>query len=149
LTLPLARFAAYKLFEFNRLAHFSDIEEYCHTHYFVTRPHDAVVFLLAEREGARRAAEVIPVLRELFDARLVVVRCEDLPALGPDDLVVPCGGSDLERAVGITVAVEWSTYLWGRIDTPDINTFHAGFDTERLVSGSTRMVRGSDVRLEP
>lgn len=149
--LPLARFGAYKLFEFNRLAHFADVEEYCHTHYFVTRPGDAVVFLVADRESARRAGEVGPVLAELFEARVVVLRAADVetPWAAGEEVAVPAGGSPLERHVALAVAVEWLAYLWGRIGARDVNTFHAGFDTERLVGASLRTIRRSRIVVAP
>ena len=148
--LPLARFGAYKLLECNRTAQFSDPEEYCHTHYFVTRPRDAVVFLLADPEARRRASEIAPVLRELFDAHLIVLRSDDVaPLHAAFDVSVASGESDLERYVALTVGLEWITYLWGRVDAPDINRFHAGHDTERLVGASLRTIRRSEIRIPP
>ena len=147
--LPLARFGAYKMFEFNRPAHFAEVEEYCHTHYFVTRPGDAVVFLPGGAAGARRAAEIAPVLHELFEARIAFVRTADLeappPVPGSLDLVLPAVESELERAIAQVVAVEWLAYLWGRIGAPDVDTFHAGYDTEKLVGASMRTIRSSRV----
>ncbi|MAF65568.1 MAG: hypothetical protein CMJ84_07905 [Planctomycetes bacterium] len=147
-TLPLARFAAYKLFEFDRAAHFADIEEYCHTQYFVTRPGAAVVCLLDDADSARRAEEISDVLAELFHARPLLMCSADVatPWAEPGRRIeVPVGGSPLERQVALTVAIEWLTYLWGRIGAPNVNSFHGGFDTERLVAGTMRTIRGSRV----
>jgi len=147
--LPLARFAAYKMFEFDRLAHFSEIEEYCHTHYFVTRPGDAVVFILQSDDDVARAREIAPVLIELFEARVVSIRLADVAAPADtigSEVVVEGGRSPLERAVGPLLAVEWFTYLCGRVGAPDINTFHAGHDTERLIGASMRTIRRSEIR---
>ncbi len=148
-TLPLARFGCYKMFEYNRIAHFTDIEEYCHTHYFITRPGDAVIFVVHDAASAERAAEIGPVLTELFDARIVVVHPADTACPAPLSaaaVAVPTGRSQLERLLGLLVAIEWVTYLWGRIGAPDINTFHAGYDTERLVGASGRTIRASRIR---
>jgi hypothetical protein len=46
----------------------------------------------------------------------------------------------------LILATEWLTYLWGRIGAPNINTFHAGYDTERLVAASGRTIRASRIR---
>jgi hypothetical protein len=144
---PLARFASYKLFEYDRVAHAADLEEYCHTHYFVTRTGDALLFVLHETEAALRAAEIAPVLVELFDLRCAVVRSDDVPAIGVgEELVVPAGGSPLERAVALVLALEWLTYLQGRVGLPNVDTFHGGRDTERLVAGSLRTIRRSTIR---
>jgi hypothetical protein len=146
-TAPLARFAAYKLFELDRVAHASDVEEYCHTHYFITRTGDALVLVLDEPEAAARAAEIAPVLADLFALRVVCVRPDDLPALAVgEELVVPAGRSPLERAVALLLALEWLTYLWGRVGLPNVDTFHGGRDTERLVAGSLRTIRRSAIR---
>lgn len=147
--LPLARFASYKMFEFDRAAHFTEIEEYCHTHYFVTRLGDAVVFTLQTDDDALRAGEIAPVLAELFEARIVIVRPDDIDApagVAGDEIVVPGGGSTLERTLGLLLAFEWITYLCGRIGAPDIDTFHAGHDTERLIGASMRTIRRSAIR---
>jgi hypothetical protein len=46
--------------------------------------------------------------------------------------------------------VQWLTYAIGRVHAPNINTFHAGYDTERLVAGTLRTIRNSAIRsLEP
>ena len=63
-----ARFASYKMHEFNRLALFTGIEEYCHTLYFITRSRDTMVFLILDDCTAARTGEVVPVLCEYFDA---------------------------------------------------------------------------------
>lgn len=147
--LPIARFAAYKMFELNRPAHWTDLEEYAHTQYFITRPGDALVVLVHDAASAARAAEIVPVLDELFDARCVIVRTSDVEPAWPkadDDVVVPAGGSALERHVALILAVQWVAYLWGRIGAPNIDTFHAGYDTERLVAASLRTIRRSRIR---
>ena len=147
--LPIARFGAYKMFEFDRSAHFTEIEEYCHTHYFITRRGDSVVLVLQTEDDAQRAAEIAPVLAELFEACIVVIRPDDVTLPNPitcDDVIVPGSGSALERALGLLLAVEWVTYLCGRVGAPDIDTFHAGHDTARLISASMRTIRRSVIR---
>jgi hypothetical protein len=140
------------MFEFNRPAHFNDIEEYCHTHYFITRPRDLVIFLIEQSAAERRAAEIAPTLVELFDARTVAVRSADVtprfePSAGCID--VPAADHPFQRLLAMVVAVEWMTYLCGRIGAPDINTFHAGYDTERLVAASLTTIRHSAILEAP
>ena len=69
-------------------------------------------------------------------------------SLAANPHAVPTGGSALERHVALIVALEWLTYLWGRIGAPNIDTFHAGFDTERLVAASMKTIRQSRVRAD-
>lgn len=150
----LARFAAYKMFEFNRVAHFNGIEEYCHTHYFITRPGDTVVFLINDQDTAARAAEIVPVLQELFQARIIWLHPRSRGTEPPtwifrerlDAIDLPTASGPGQQFLSFVLALEWVTYTIGRINAPDINTFHAGYDTERLVAGSLRTIRRSAIR---
>jgi hypothetical protein len=45
------------------------------------------------------------------------------------------------------LALEWFTYAIGRVEAPNINTFHAGYDTDRLVAGTLRTIRRSVMRV--
>ncbi len=147
---PMARYSAYKMFEYNRLAHFSDIEEYCHTQYFITREGDGVVLLVPDLASSHRAQEISPVLQELFGDRILWIRSSAVePCVGMDsEIVVPAGRTLLSNTLGFVLAIQWLTYFWGRVGAPDINTFHAGYDTERLVGASLRTIRQSRIRLE-
>lgn len=150
----LARFAAYKLYEFNRLACSSEIEEYCHTLYFVTRIGDTVVFLVDDDETAARGVEIVPVLAHLFAARIIWLQPQSLsapiipgvPVEHVEVVMLPPSEGSIQQALDLLLAVEWITYAIGRIGAPDINMFHAGYDTERLVAGSLRTVRRSAIR---
>jgi len=150
----LARFAGYKLYEFNRLASSSEIEEYCHTLYFVTRIADTIVFLIDDDEAAARGVEIVPVLADLFAARIIWLQPESLsrpiipgvPAEHVEVVMLPPSRGPVQQALDLLLALEWITYAIGRIGAPDINIFHAGYDTERLVAGSLRTVRRSAIR---
>ncbi len=150
----IARFGCYKMYEFNRLAHFTGVEEYCHTHYFITRPGDTIVFLVTDQDTAGRAGEIAPVLYELFDARMIWLQHQSLeygglPASSADYMEVvnlPPTNDPVLQFLDLVLAVEWLTYLTGRVGAPNINTFHAGYDTERLVVGTLRTIRQSAIR---
>jgi DNA-binding MurR/RpiR family transcriptional regulator len=150
----VARFASYKMHEFNRQAHFTGIEEYCHTLYFITRSNDTVVFLVFDEDTAARAREVVPVLCEFFDARIIWVQPkffgnEFLPAAPEHNIHVvstPASDQPLQQFLEFILAVQWLTYAIGRVNAPNINTFHAGYDTERLVAGTLRTIRKSAIR---
>jgi D-arabinose 5-phosphate isomerase GutQ len=153
-----ARFATYKMHEFNRLALFTGIEEYCHTLYFITRSKDTIVMLVFDQDTAARAREIVPVLCEFFDAGIIWLQPEfsgnDLTptASGHKIQVVNTPASDrpLQQFLDSILAVQWLTYAIGRVNAPNINTFHAGYDTERLVAGTLRTIRQSAIRtLEP
>ncbi len=151
----IARFACYKMFEFNRLAHFTGIEEFCHTHYFITKTSDTVVFLVDDHDVATRGAEIVPVIQELFDAQIIWIQAQPLgEVLLPSDSLssievvnLPAAGEPVQRFLDLVLALQWLTYLIGRVEAVDINTFHAGYDTERLVAGTLRTIRRSAIRV--
>ena len=151
----LARLGSYKMYEFNRLAHFTGIEEYCHTHYFITRTGDTIVFLIADQDSAARAAEIVPVLIELFDARVIWIQPESFyraHQTGNSDnslevVNLPVANESVQQFLDFVLAVQWVTYAIGRVDAVDINTFHAGYDTERLVAGTLQTIRKSAIRV--
>jgi hypothetical protein len=58
----------------------------------------------------------------------------------------PSTRKDLQLFFNLLLGVQWLTYAIGRVDAPNINTFHAGYDTERLVAGSLITVRKSTIR---
>jgi DNA-binding MurR/RpiR family transcriptional regulator len=150
----VARFASYKMHEFNRSAHFTGIEEYCHTLYFITRSKDTVVFLVFDEDTAARAREVVPVLSEFFDARIIWLQPEFFgydftPAGSGYDIQVvntPASDQPLQQFLDFILTMQWLSYAIGRVNAPNINTFHAGYDTERLVTGTLRTIRNSAIR---
>jgi len=137
------------------VAHFTGIEEYCHTHYFITRTSDIVAFLIVDDDTAARAAEVVPVLQELFEARIIWIQSEsldqpNLPIHSNDSIEMvnlPPTNEPLQQFLDLVLAVQWLTYSIGRVGAPDINTFHAGYDTERLVAGTLQTNRKSAIRV--
>ena len=151
----VARFGSYKMHEFNRPAYFTGIEEYCHTHYFCTRAGDTIVFLVSDQDTAARAGEIAPVLYELFHARIIWLQPLSLgrPPIhaelsdSVDFLGLPATREPVQQFLDLVLAVEWITYLIGRVGAPNINTFHAGYDTELLVAGTLRTIRQSAIRL--
>jgi D-arabinose 5-phosphate isomerase GutQ len=150
----VARFASYKMHEFNRLGHFTGIEEYCHTLYFITRAKDTIIFLIFDEDTAARAKEVVPVLCEFFDARIIWLQPDSLgnnlmPAGSEYSIQVlytPASDQPLQQFLDFILTVQWLTYAIGRVNAPNINTFHAGYDTERLVAGTLRTIRKSFIR---
>ena len=151
----VARLGSYKMYEFNRLAHFTGIEEYCHTHYFITRTGDTIVFLIVDQDTAARAAEIVPVLIELFDAQVICIQPESFRrthrSITFDNSVgvvnLPVANESVQQFLDFVLAVQWLTYTIGRVDAVDINTFHAGYDTERLVAGTLQTIRKSAIRV--
>ena len=195
----ISRFATYKIYEYNLIAHFTEMEEYCHTQYFITRKNDNVVFLCHNDLTLKRALEIIPTIQKLFSANIILIKPQNLttqiesdclktlfipikPRLLHDKTVrndasgvslrgtlvtkqsrfcdflnnriendcskkgltiieIPATKNPIIQFFEMVIAVEWLTYLIGRINAKNINTFHAGFNTEELVKGSYYTIR--------
>ncbi|GAB4268091.1 MAG: hypothetical protein Kow0092_21760 [Deferrisomatales bacterium] len=141
----VARFAAYKLLELACGAAHGEVEEFCHTHYLVTGPGDAVAFFAQDERILARVAEIAPVVAGEIGASVAVLAGGHLrggavsgafllPAVPPETFPLLSGLAaghltrDLARA-------------WGR----NTDRFRAGREEERYVRGSTRMIRESAV----
>jgi hypothetical protein len=61
-------------------------------------------------------------------------------------LYTPASDQPLQQFLDFILTVQWLTYAIGRVNAPNINTFHAGYDTERLVAGTLRTIRKSFIR---
>ena len=60
---------------------------------------------------------------------------------------LPVANELVQQFLDFVLAVQWVTYAIGRVDAVDINTFHAGYDTERLVAGTLQTIRQSAIRV--
>ncbi len=149
----LTQFAAYKMYEYNLIAHFSDIEEYCHTQYFITRKNDNIIFLSHNKLALKRAFEIIPTIKKLFSANIILIKYEDIKMDLPKGITknkitiinLPTTKNPIIQFLEMVIAIEWLTYFIGRINAKNINTFHAGFNTEQLVQGSYHTIRKSSL----
>jgi glucosamine 6-phosphate synthetase-like amidotransferase/phosphosugar isomerase protein len=142
LGLPVARFASYKLLELACPAAFAETEEFCHTHYLVTGPGDAVVFLTHDAGSLERSREIVPVLADEIGAVPSI-----LGRLAGDAATEEAMPATTVEVAPILLALAASALVrdlargWG-VDT---GRFRAGVDEERYVRGSTRMIRHSAI----
>ena len=161
----ISRFATYKMYEYNLIAHFTEMEEYCHTQYFITRKNDNVVFLCHNDLALKRALEIIPTIQKLFSANIILIKPKEKGSekrgsrqqtsisIFPQNIKnkditlieIPQTQDSIIQFLEMVIAVEWLTYLIGRINAKNINTFHAGFNTEELVKGSYYTIRKSSL----
>ncbi|GAB4263628.1 SIS domain-containing protein [Deferrisoma sp.] len=144
---PAARFGAYKLLELVIPAAAYETEEFCHTGYLVTGPGDLVLFFVHDEPAFERVGEIEAVVAGEIGATVQAL-CTWTPEGPPPGWAVPLPAVPPEVA-GILLpfaAAHWVRALaraWG------VNTdrFRAGVDEERYVSGSTRMIRRSRIRV--
>jgi fructoselysine-6-P-deglycase FrlB-like protein len=137
-----ARFSAYKLLELATAAAFSEVEEYCHTYYLVTGATDGLVLFAQSPLILGRAREIAPVVSGEIGASVAVI--STCGAERPWELGLPGVPSEVSPLLFAHAGAHLVRRLagfWG------INTdrFRAGVEEERYVSGSTRMIRQSEI----
>lgn len=155
----LAQFGQYKWFEFTLPGHKQDLEEYAHTHYFVTDPQTSVVFFAVEGAHLRRVEELVAgALQHLIKPELLLL-CARPPTIHSTplvrELVSPSLPPDLYtawREVGhylyLLPVIEWLAYHTAKAVGCDTNKFRGGLDVERYVRGSYYTIRQSKVDVD-
>lgn len=144
---PTGLFGAYKMFEFTLHGFSCDIEEYCHTRYFITTDKSTVVLLASNKQSYDRVMEIEPVLRDFIKARTVVLANETLvdqkltsilPFVLPEDPYL----SPLVQ----TIPIELLSYSLAQSKGFNTNTFRGGVETEKYVTGSYKTIRQSHLQ---
>jgi len=141
-----ALFGEFKMYEFAMLGIGKDIEEYCHTAYFVTDPDTPVIFLAPAGESLKRTSEIVPVLKNTIETDAVIISNKEpdfdysywikIPFYGAEEFsVIPYG-------VVSPLLAYWSAKTLGR----NVNTFRGGVEEEKYVTGSYHTIRESKVK---
>ncbi|MFW9915464.1 MAG: hypothetical protein ACFFGZ_07610, partial [Candidatus Thorarchaeota archaeon] len=123
-----------------------EIEEYCHTEYFVTEENTPVLFLAPQGPSLERIREITPVLHEVLHAKPIVFTSPtsaDLPARA---IALPYSGPEYLSTPPYAAAVGLWWYHWAKARGFDTNVFRGGVETERYVGGSLRTIRKSRMR---
>ncbi|MFW9996014.1 MAG: SIS domain-containing protein, partial [Candidatus Odinarchaeota archaeon] len=71
-----ACYSAFKNYEFSIPALYNDLEEYCHTQYFITERDDTPVIFIAEGESLERASEIVPIIDNTIKAPSLTITSE-------------------------------------------------------------------------
>jgi glucosamine--fructose-6-phosphate aminotransferase (isomerizing) len=141
---PTSLFGAYKMFEFTLHGFACDIEEFCHTRYFITTEKSSVIFLAPDEKCFNRIMEIEPVIREQIGAQTVIIANEKLdppsssrilPLTLPDDTIL--------SPLVLTIPVELISYSLAKEKGFNTNTFRGGVETEKYVTGSFATIRQS------
>jgi glucosamine--fructose-6-phosphate aminotransferase (isomerizing) len=145
---PTGLFGAYKMFEFSLNGFACDIEEYCHTNYFITDENSFVVFIGSDFPAFDRIREIEPVIRDVINARTLILVNTDLYKESKKDshhLLLKTPKNEVLSPLIFTIPVEFLAYSIARSNGFDTNQFRGGKDTEKYVSGSFRTIRQSKV----
>ena len=145
---PTGLFGAYKMFEFSLSGFTCDIEEYCHTNYFITTENSLVVFIASDFPTFDRIKEIEPVIREVIDAKTIVLVNSDLydkSKMDSNYILLKTPKNEVLSPLIFTIPVEFLAYSIARRKGFDTNQFRGGQDTEKYVSGSFRTIRQSKI----
>jgi len=145
---PTGLFGAYKMFEFSLNGFACDIEEYCHTNYFITTENSLVIFIASDSPTFDRIKEIEPVIREVIDAKTIVLVNSDLydkSKMDSNYILLKTPKNEVLSPLIFTIPVEFLAYSIARRKGFDTNQFRGGQDTEKYVSGSFRTIRQSKI----
>lgn len=143
---PTGLFGAYKMFEFSLNGFTCDIEEYCHTKYFITDENSFVIFIASDFPTFDRIKEIEPIIRDVINAKTLVLVNTDLYKEIKGDsnhFLVKTPKNEVLSPLIFTIPVEFLSYSIARSNGFDTNQFRGGKDTEKYVSGSYRTIRQS------
>ncbi|MFQ5980084.1 MAG: SIS domain-containing protein [Candidatus Heimdallarchaeota archaeon] len=142
-----ALFGSYKGNEFTISPGIQEIEEYCHTQYFVTEKGTPVIFLAPEGPSLERVLEITPVLSDTLHAEpLIFTSPPPSQALPSKTIALPSSGPDYLGIPVYAAAVGLWWYYWAKTRGFDTNKFRGGVDTERYVAGSLKTIRKSQIQ---
>ncbi|MHA1227562.1 MAG: SIS domain-containing protein [Candidatus Hodarchaeales archaeon] len=140
-------FGAYKMFEFTLNGYACDIEEFCHTEYFISDTDTSIVFIAGDRPSWDRIIEIEPVISEVIKARTVVLTGADLLSLKKSNYIaLNLPQESFLSPFVFTIAIELITYSLAKSLGFDVNKFRGGRETEKYVGASYRTIRQSKVR---
>ncbi|MHA2232418.1 MAG: SIS domain-containing protein [Candidatus Hodarchaeales archaeon] len=142
-----ALFGSYKGNEFTISPGIQEIEEYCHTQYFVTEEGTPVIFLAPAGPSLERTLEITPVLSDILHAEpLIFTSPPPSQALPSKTIALPSSGPDYLSTPVYAAAVGLWWYYWAKTRGFDTNKFRGGVDTERYVAGSLKTIRKSQIQ---
>jgi len=140
-----AIYFSYKLGEFALLAFQNDLEEYCHTQYFITEDGDPLFLIAPKGPSLQRAAEIIPVMSEAIKARTILITNEKRELGADHQICAPYEGPEVFSPLSFAIPLQLLTYNLAKRRGLDINRFRGGRGTEKYISGSFRTIRQSNI----
>lgn len=143
----IARFGAYKMHEFALMGSSQDIEEYCHTYYYITDASATVVGLCPDTLSESRFAEIAPELSDSIGARVAAVVPEGAEIDRAFCIRIPWQGPTAVSPLVYALAVELIAHAIAVKAKRSTSIFRGGIETEKYVAGAMRIIRRSAVLL--
>ena len=143
---PTGLFGAYKMYEFTLNGFACDIEEYCHTEYFISNENSIVVFIASDSSSFNRIMEIEPVVRESINSKTIVLVNSKIENISSHYVPIETPKEEVLSPLIYTIPVEFFSYSIARNKGLDTNQFRGGEETEKYVSGSYKTIRLSEIR---
>lgn len=142
---PHARYGAFKMYEFARVGLWQEMEEYCHTQYFITGENTPVIFLTIDELSRERAGEVAPVLTQTLGARCILISSAGSAPGFAHTIPLELEGPGHFHPLLLNLALQRLVHALARHAGLSTSTFRGGLDPERYVAGSVKTIRASRI----
>ena len=143
-----ALFGEFKMYEFSLVGFSKEIEEYCHTAYFITEENTPVVFIAPQDISYQRTSEIAPVLKKIIGA-VPIILSEVQPDFDYSEWIeVPYFGSEENSVIPYGVFAPLFAYWVAKERGLNVNTFRGGVEQEKYVEGSYYTIRQSKIKKE-
>jgi glucosamine--fructose-6-phosphate aminotransferase (isomerizing) len=143
--LPHARYGAFKMYEFARVGLWQEMEEYCHTQYFITGQDTPVIFLSIDELSRERAGEVAPVLTQTLGARCILISSTGSAPGFAHAIPLDLEGPEHFHPLLLNLALQRMVHAFALRASLSTSTFRGGLDPERYVAGSMKTIRASRI----
>lgn len=141
-----ALFGEFKMYEFSLPGFSKEIEEYCHTAYFITEEDNPVMFITPEGEALSRVAEIAPILKNTIKAKPIILSKNEPKFDYGNWVEIPFNGSEESSVIPYGVVAPLFTYWIAKEKGLNVNTFRGGAEQEKYVEGSFYTIRQSKVK---
>lgn len=141
-----ALFGEFKMYEFSLIGFSKEIEEYCHTAYFITEKGTPVIFMAPREIAYQRVSEIAPILKKIIEANPIVLSEEQPDFDNSNWLEVPYAGSEENSVIPYGVVAPLFAYWVAKERGLNVNTFRGGVEQEKYVEGSYYTIRSSKVK---
>ncbi|MHA1199065.1 MAG: SIS domain-containing protein [Candidatus Heimdallarchaeaceae archaeon] len=141
-----ALFGEFKLYEFSLPGFSKEIEEYCHTAYFITEKNTPVMFIAPEGESLLRISEITPVLQNIIGANSIVLSKNEPSFDHWHWIEIPFQGSEEFSVIPYGVVAPLFAYWIAKEKGLNVNTFRGGVEQEKYVEGSYYTIRESKIK---
>jgi glucosamine--fructose-6-phosphate aminotransferase (isomerizing) len=139
-------FGEFKMYEFSLPGFSKDIEEYCHTAYFITEKETPVMFLAPEGESLQRVTEISPILKDKIKAKPIILSNKE-PAFNNSGWIeIPFSEEEEYSVIPYGVVVPLFAFWVAKERGLNVNTFRGGVEQEKYVAGSLHTIRKSNVK---